>query len=102
MALIKCPECSKEVSNKAPSCPHCGTPIAAASDQTETGVVLTTVQETSKKLKIHILISACLFWGGLILIFTAIGSVRAIGTLIMFIGMIWYLITRFNIWWHHK
>ena len=24
MALIDCPECGKEVSDKAPSCPHCG------------------------------------------------------------------------------
>ena len=27
MSLIKCPECSKEISNKAQSCPHCGYPI---------------------------------------------------------------------------
>ena len=26
--LIKCPECGKEVSNMAPTCPHCGVPIA--------------------------------------------------------------------------
>lgn len=24
MALIKCPECNKEVSDKAETCPHCG------------------------------------------------------------------------------
>ena len=29
MALIKCSECSKEVSEKAQSCPNCGSPIAA-------------------------------------------------------------------------
>ena len=27
MALINCPECGKEVSNSAESCPHCGFPI---------------------------------------------------------------------------
>lgn len=27
MALIKCPECSAEISDKAISCPHCGFPI---------------------------------------------------------------------------
>lgn len=27
MALINCPECGKEVSNAAESCPHCGYPI---------------------------------------------------------------------------
>ena len=27
MALIKCPECGKEISDKASSCPNCGCPI---------------------------------------------------------------------------
>lgn len=27
MALINCPECGKEISDKAASCPNCGTPI---------------------------------------------------------------------------
>ena len=30
MALIKCPECGKEISDKAGSCPNCGCPIANA------------------------------------------------------------------------
>ena len=30
MALIPCPECGSEVSDKAPTCPKCGVPIAAA------------------------------------------------------------------------
>ena len=29
MALIKCPECGKEISNKAIACPSCGCPIAS-------------------------------------------------------------------------
>lgn len=29
MALIKCEECGKEVSDKAASCPNCGAPIAS-------------------------------------------------------------------------
>jgi hypothetical protein len=28
MPLINCPECKKQVSDKAPTCPHCGYPIA--------------------------------------------------------------------------
>ena len=27
MALIQCPECGKEVSDKAGKCPHCGYPL---------------------------------------------------------------------------
>lgn len=38
MALIKCPECGREVSDKAVSCPQCGYPIASMA-----------VQETPKK-----------------------------------------------------
>lgn len=29
MALIKCPECGKEISDKAPACIHCGCPASA-------------------------------------------------------------------------
>ena len=29
MALIKCPECDLQVSDKAISCPHCGYPLDA-------------------------------------------------------------------------
>lgn len=28
MALIACPECNREISDKAPSCPHCGMPLS--------------------------------------------------------------------------
>jgi len=28
MALIACPECGRQVSDKAPGCPHCGAPVA--------------------------------------------------------------------------
>lgn len=27
MAIIKCPECGKEISDKATSCPNCGFPL---------------------------------------------------------------------------
>ena len=31
MALIKCPECGREISDKAKACPHCGCPIESSS-----------------------------------------------------------------------
>src|SRR5579859_7153258 len=30
LALIKCPDCGRDVSDLAPSCPNCGRPIAQA------------------------------------------------------------------------
>lgn len=32
MALIKCTECGKEISDKAEACPHCGCPISAMTE----------------------------------------------------------------------
>ena len=30
MALIRCPECGREISSHAPACPSCGYPLQAA------------------------------------------------------------------------
>ena len=37
MALIKCPECKKEVSDKAEVCPHCGYPLRKRKDEKSEG-----------------------------------------------------------------
>lgn len=37
MALIQCPDCSKEISDKAPTCPGCGAPIASAHGVLQSG-----------------------------------------------------------------
>ena len=34
IALIKCPECGKEVSDKASACIHCGFPLSTTSQST--------------------------------------------------------------------
>lgn len=36
MALISCPECGKEISDKVTACPHCGYPMVETSPQPET------------------------------------------------------------------
>ncbi len=36
--LIKCPECGKEVSDRAPACIHCGYPLDTTTDNTATDV----------------------------------------------------------------
>ena len=104
MALIKCPECMKEVSDKAPTCPNCGSPIAAAKENSEVGVNLTTIQGTSKRLKSQILISViCIIIG----IIWLIGSLQTKDPspwpgLLIFGGLVGFIVTRFRVWWHHK
>jgi DNA-directed RNA polymerase subunit RPC12/RpoP len=43
MSLIKCPECGKEISDKAVSCPSCGSPIKQTSKKSIKGKVLLSV-----------------------------------------------------------
>lgn len=39
MALIDCPECGREISNRAPACIHCGFPLTSTNTQSELIVV---------------------------------------------------------------
>ena len=43
MALIKCYECEKEISDKAPACPHCGAPKEEQPPQIEEAEILESV-----------------------------------------------------------
>ena len=43
MALIKCYECSREISDKAPACPHCGAPKEALPPEIEEAEILESV-----------------------------------------------------------
>lgn len=40
MALIKCPECGKEVSDRAPACPNCGTLLKMKLKNTNTNCII--------------------------------------------------------------
>jgi hypothetical protein len=108
MALINCPDCDREVSSAAPSCPGCGAPIAGAAESRATGANITTVQETSKRLKLQMLMSVLLICGGVVWVIAASQSlqptiVTSVGpTLMIVTGLCWYAISRFRIWWHHK
>ncbi len=106
MALINCSECSTEVSDKAESCPKCGAPISGAREAIAAGAQIKTVQETSKKFKLQTLISVSLIIVGIVWLFTISSEPNnessGIPGLLIFIGLVWYVINRFRIWWHHK
>ena len=113
MALIKCSECGRQVSDKAESCPQCGAPIASALETEAAGAKLRTTQQTSTRLKTHILISAILFWAGIVGIIVVVQSasrgrvppspiVSMIAILMIFTGLVWYAVTKLRVWWHHQ
>lgn len=73
MSLIDCPDCGKQVSSNAPSCPGCGAPIATASaavkkgdrvaytDQ-EVAVLLSKKKKTSHLLHLILSLVTLGFW----------------------------------------
>ena len=109
-ALAPCPDCGHAVSRNAGACPNCGAPIVGAREALAAGAPLTTTQGTSKKLKAQTLLSALLFWSGAIWLVSATmaapdaGSAEVSSTpsFMVALGLIWYIATRFRIWWHHK
>lgn len=50
MALIKCPECGNEVSDKAVSCPRCGCPIAAQETHGSSPIAESTSTESNQEV----------------------------------------------------
>lgn len=110
MSLISCPDCNNEVSDIAPACPKCGRPIDQESNIAATKGALTTTQLTSKKYKIHTLISSmlALFLAPMFIIpallFSGDGKFsEAITLVVLGVGiLIYWLYIRYKVWWHHS
>ena len=54
MALIKCPECGKDVSDKAKSCPNCGCPIESSSGKVKIMIPTLKRSRVSPKQKVTV------------------------------------------------
>jgi hypothetical protein len=108
MALIAL-DCSTQVPDRVPTSPKCGTPIARRVVAAAVGATLTTIQETSKRPKAQILLSSLCFWVGLVWVIIALSAAQphsppstTFPSLLVFVGIVWYVAMRFRIWWHHK
>ena len=94
MALIKCSECGKEISDKANTCPSCGNPINSQSVVTDQNSRVEIVQ-TSKKWKKTWLWGFLLLIGGWIMCIKSLG----LGIFMMFIGFTLAIISAIGRWW---
>ena len=56
MALTKCPECEKEISDKAESCPHCGKALKEASEAAPKA----TVKKPAEKSNVGVIVAVVL------------------------------------------
>jgi hypothetical protein len=94
MALIKCAECGKEVSEKAAACPGCGAPIAAApSPQTlpaQTPDARVRVTRTGGKWEA---VGFLLIMGG---VFGCMAFSFRVGLLAVVLGLVVFIVGRFK------
>lgn len=78
-------------------CPTCGQVVGAA---------VQTIEQTSKGLKLQVLLSTLLVFAGAIVSVVAttndIGALVVVGGSAFVVGLIWFTIARVLIWWRHK
>lgn len=104
MALIYCPECKKEVSDKAEKCPNCAYPLTDNLTNTAS-INAQTIELTSKTLKKQMIYAVLLLLGSFLL--TIIGAVNEImvllpvGTIGVLVSIVWMIVIKIRKWWHH-
>jgi proline racemase len=115
MPLMNCPECNQQVSGRAKACPKCAYPINPSVRPATPGAPLAasaavarvqTVEQTSKALKGQVLASVLLVMAGTFMTCASAAAEApgfgAAAGLLAFAGVVWFIVTRIRIWWHHE
>ena len=106
MALMKCGECGRDVSDKAAACPNCGAPIVATVAAMSGSAVplvhreapVVPIEQTGKAYKSQMLGGAVLVCVGIL---AAIGGSPTAGVLMLLGGVVLYFVGRIGAWWNH-
>jgi len=108
MALINCPECGTQVSDKAEKCPKCAYPFQGKASNQNEGMKVSEVQLTKKKHKRRFIWAAIMASIGIIFILIGTGnsgekasSSLIIGLILLVIAIIYSIIVRAIRWWEH-
>jgi len=98
MALVRCPDCSKDISDAAANCIHCGRPLKTAHPPVQT------VELTSKRYKGQQVAGVVALCFGLFIVLASggNGAGAAIGGLLFVGGLVFWIGGRVGAWWHHS
>ncbi|MFA7057810.1 MAG: zinc ribbon domain-containing protein [Candidatus Cloacimonadales bacterium] len=110
MALIKCPECSKDISDKSEKCIHCGYPLrssngsdsSAPSYESRETKVLT--ERTSKDIKKQFIIAKVLLYLSVFIILIGLLTnppVAIFGVVLFVIAIVINAVAKFSKFWDH-
>lgn len=86
MALIKCSECGKDISEKASACPFCGNPVGGSP---------VTIQRTNKKWKASSAFGIAIMLIGVLYV----GSNAGVGVSLLFLGFVIAMYAKIGAWW---
>lgn len=103
MALIDCPDCTRSVSDQAPSCPNCGRPISTDSLGTQENPEV--IEATGKQWKLGKLIGGLGFVGGLVMLASAPNeytTTYSLGQGFMTLGLGVFVVSWLAAWWYHR
>jgi len=106
MALIKCSECGREISDKAFACPNCGNPSQNINRITQQVPVM--IEQTRKKWKVFQFLGVIIgIIGFYFFIKNLIGGSWkdtgvSFGLFIGFIGLVLFIIGKIGAWWHNR
>ena len=99
MALINCPECSKQVSDMAEKCPDCGFSVGVLVANMVKKPRAITVEQTGKNWKTAKLAAVGLVAGGCVI---AIAGLPSVGALMLFAGLAAAVYAGIGAWWNHS
>jgi len=106
MALVKCRECEKEISDMADSCVSCGCPVISSKAGGAAQPIKTqTVEGTGKIWKALQLAGVVITLIGIVACMAAMqtsGSDPVVSSIVGFGGLGLYIFGRIGAWWYHK
>jgi len=100
MPLIKCADCKREISDRAPTCPHCGAPARSAPAQRPAPQ---TIEQTAKPYKVALIIGVLVLALGIAILFGQgfDHGVPFVGVILAAAGILLTLGSKFMAWFEH-
>lgn len=102
MAIIKCPACSEQISDKVKHCPHCDMSMTAQTREQQESAKRVTRIKTIQSIQTQTMLALMISIGGFVFYYLddPIGDIemqKTIGIVGILLGLIVYLVNRIRI-----